>query len=92
MPYNLFALTNDPNNRRVRFVLSQDVQADLTAYLTQQKVDFLGGGQAEIAFDGKYKPDAGEILVISDFDDIDGLSDAIVNPLAIPEVTAIHPS
>jgi hypothetical protein len=86
MQYNLFALTDDPNNRRVRFVLSQEVQTDLTSYLSQQKTSFLGSGQAEIPFDGKYKPEAGEILVINDFDDINELADAIANPLAIPEV------
>jgi len=86
MVYNLFALTDDPNNRRVRFSLSHDVQSDLTKFLSPQKTDFLMGAQAEIPFDGKYKPDDGEILVINDFDDLDKLADAIEYPLAIPEV------
>ena len=85
---NLFALTDDPTNRRVRFSLSQEVQADLTALFTQQESSF-SSGQDEIPFDGKYKPDPGEILVINGFDDIDGLADAVANPLSVSEV---HPT
>lgn len=84
---NLFALTDDPANRRLRFSLSQEVQADLTAYLQDQEHNFTEQGRDEIPFDGKYKPDPGEILVISGFDDIDGLTEAIANPLSIPEVS-----
>lgn len=84
--FNLFALTDDPANRRLRFSLSQDVQSDLTVYLQEQELHFNEKGQEEIPFDGKYKPDPGEVLVIGGFDDIDGLADAIVNPLSIPEV------
>lgn len=39
-----------------------------------------------IPFDGKYKPDQGETLFIKEFDDIDGLEDAINNPLNIHEI------
>lgn len=84
--FNLFALTDDPANRRLRFSLSQDVQSDLTVYLQEQELHFNEKGQEEIPFDGKYKPDPGEVLVIGGFDDIDGLADAIMNPLSIPEV------
>lgn len=84
--FNLFALTDDPANRRLRFSLSQDVQSDLTDLLQKQELHFNDNGQEEILFDGKYKPDPGEVLVIGGFDDIDGLADAIVNPLSIPEV------
>lgn len=85
--FNLFALTDDPANRRLRFSLSNDVQADLTLYLRDQEQNFTEQGQDEIPFDGKYKPDPGEVLVISAFDDIDGLAEAISNPLSIPEVS-----
>jgi hypothetical protein len=67
--------------------LSHEVQTDLTAYLRDQEQNFTEQGQDEIPFDGKYKPDLGEVLVITDFDDIDGLADAISNPLSIPEVS-----
>ena len=84
--FNLFALTDDPANRRLRFSLSNEVQIDLTSLLQQQESTFNSNGQDEIPFDGKYKPDFGEVLVISDFDDIDGLADAVANPLSVPEV------
>ena len=84
--FNLFALTDDPANRRLRFALSNDVQKDLTSIFKEQKESFISDGCEEIAFDGKYKPDLDEVLVINDFDDIDGLADAISNPLAIHEV------
>ena len=84
--YNLFALTDDPANRRLRFSLSNEVQTDLTSLLQQQEATFNSNGQDEIPFDGKYKPDFGEVLVISDFDDIDELAEAVENPLSIPEV------
>lgn len=83
---NLFALTDDPTNRRVRFSLAQDVQTDLATLFTKQAADFSDHGQEEIQFDGKYKPDLGEILVINGFDDIDRLADAVANPLSVPEV------
>lgn len=84
--FNLFALTDDPATRRLRFSLSNDVQTDLTSLLQLQESNFNRNGQEEIPFDGKYKPDLGEVLVISEFDDIDGLADAIANPLSVPEV------
>lgn len=85
--FNLFALTDDPANRRLRFSLSHEVQTDLTSNLQGQEHSFTTAGQEEIPFDGKYKPDPGEVLVISGFDDIDGLADAVANPLSVPEVT-----
>lgn len=85
--FNLFALTDDPANRKLRFSLSQEVQSELTAYLQDQENNFVDRNQDEIPFDGKYKPDPGEVLVVTGFDDIDGLADAITNPLSIPEVS-----
>lgn len=87
--FNLFALTDDPARRKLRFSLSQDVQSDFTSYLQDQEKNFTEQGREEIHFDGKYKPDPGEVLVISEFDDIDGIMDAIVNPLSIPEASPI---
>lgn len=65
--FNLFVLTDDPANRRLRFSLSHEVQTDLTAYLQCQEQNFTEQGQDEIPFDGKYKPDPGEVLVITGF-------------------------
>jgi hypothetical protein len=82
MMLSLFALTSDPAKRIVKFNLSNDVQADLTTYLKDQEVWF-DRQQDEIVFDGKYKPDAGEVLCIENYDDIDNLESAIRNPTSL---------
>lgn len=82
MKLSLFALTNDPSKRIVRFELSSDVQSDLTTYLKAQETSF-DQHQEEIIFDGKYKPDEGEILYIESYDDLDGLENAIKNPTSL---------
>lgn len=82
---NLFALTSNPAKRIVRFNLSSQVQSDLTAYMKAQERAFDEADQ-EVDFDGKYKPDPGEVLCISNYDDIDDLASAINNPLALDEV------
>lgn len=82
---NLFALVHDPAARVQRFALDASVQAELTSYLQSQEETFNSAG-TEIQFDGKYKPDAGEVLFIPNFDDIDGLSAAIRDPMSIVEV------
>lgn len=82
MIFNLFALTNDPARRIVKFDLSQEVQSDLTAYLKEQELAF-SKSEEEIEFDGKYKPDQGEVLYIENYDDIDDLRIAIENPLSL---------
>lgn len=87
MSYNLFALTSDPANRIVRFELSQEVQDEFTAFLQTQEQQFNNFAKKEISFDGKYKPDIGEVLVIENYDDIDSLAQAIKNPLGLPEIT-----
>lgn len=86
MTYSLFALTIDPANRIVRFPLSQQVQGELTTYFKNQAESFINAIERELPFDGKYKPDEGEILYIDDFDDIDGLAQAIRSPLGYPEI------
>jgi hypothetical protein len=86
MPLNLFALTSNPENRIVRFALSQEVQDELTQYITSQEQDFRASIEQEIPFDGKYKPDFGEALVIQNYDDIDGLDQAVKNPLSVADV------
>lgn len=81
MSLNLFALTNNPSKRIVKFELSSEVQNELTTYLTEQEIIF-DHAEEEIQFDGKYKPEGGEILFIDGYDDIDDLSFAIENPLS----------
>jgi hypothetical protein len=82
MTLSLFALTSDPAKRIVKFNLSNDVQSDLTAYLRKQEISF-DLQQDEIVFDGKYKPDVGEVLCIENYDDIDNLENAIRNPTSL---------
>lgn len=86
--FNLFALTNDPATRVVRFKLSQKVQTELTAYLKLQEAEFEKSSKDVIPFDGKYKPDDGEALLIDSFDDIDSLGQSITNPLGVQEIVA----
>lgn len=85
MLLNLFALTNDPAKRIVKFNLSNPVQTDLTRYIKDQEAVF-DEAEQEIEFDGKYKPDPGEVLHIDNYDDIDDLKSAIENPLGVDEV------
>ena len=80
--YNLFAYTRDPANRIVRFAFDQAVQTAMTAFLNQQVVSFDVDCE-EVEFDGKYKPDDGEMLVINEFDDLDNLAHPIEAPLDI---------
>jgi len=82
---NLFALTSEPSNRVVRFSLSQEVQKELTSYIKIQEKSF-DEAVSEFEFDGKYKPDQGEVLLISNYDDIDDLSAAITAPSSIEVV------
>lgn len=84
--FNLFALTSDPERRILRIPLSKDVQSEVGALFQQQSEDFKGNAQEEIPFDGKYKPDTGECLLISDYSDIDGLPDALASALNYPEI------
>lgn len=81
--YTLFAYTRDPGRRVIRFAVSQEVQEAMTAYL-QQQVQAFSVDCEEVAFDGKYKPDDGEMLVIDGFDDLDSLGKVVASPLDVP--------
>lgn len=83
---NLFALTNNPLARIQRFKISNDLQVGLDLFLKKQEKNFRETTSDLIAFDGKYKPDFGEVLVIDDFDDLDGLRDAVASPLTVSEI------
>jgi hypothetical protein len=80
---NLFALTNVPGARVVRFPLTGDLQAEVEAVFATQLASFEAGIVQTIPFDGRYIPDEGELLVIEDFPDVDGLREAVANPLNI---------
>lgn len=80
---NLFALTGDPSARIVRFPLTQELQEEIKEVFEQQHRAFTADIVETIEFDGRYKPDQGELLVIKNFVDVDGLAVAVRNPLAI---------
>lgn len=86
MTTSLFALTNNPARRIVKFALSQEVQDELAPFFEAQRAQFNGAAIDEVPFDGKYKPDVNEVLVIANYDDIDGLLHAVSNPIGVEEI------
>ncbi|SMY34984.1 Kiwa anti-phage protein KwaB-like domain-containing protein [Photobacterium andalusiense] len=91
MLLNLYALTSNPSKKIVKFTLSSDIQKEITESLLNLKNNFFSGAEI-ISFDGKYKPDDGELLVIEGFDDIDQLSRAIKSPLSIEPISPTEES
>ena len=87
-PLSLFALTADPAKRIVRFALSNDAEQELIRIFDAQERAFDEAVQDRIPFDGKYRPDYGECLVIQDFDDLDELSRVVADPLLVQEIAA----
>ncbi len=77
---NLFALTNNPAARIVRFPLTQELQAEISAIFAQQFTAFNKGIENVIAFDGRYRPEEGELLAIDDYVDIEGLGMVCITP------------
>lgn len=82
----LFALTDEPSARIARVPLSDPLREEVEALFRQQEAEFRSRTEQEIIFDGKYKPDFNECLVIDGFDDIDGLKEAITNSLSVPVI------
>lgn len=80
---NLFALTDVPGARIIRFPLTQDLQEEIRALFADQYAAFNSGIIDVIPFDGRYRPDEGELLAINEFDDIDGIANAVANPISI---------
>jgi hypothetical protein len=83
---NLFALTNVPENRVARIPLSRELQEEITALFFRQEQSFITDIEEEIKFDGKYIPEDNELLLIEDFDDVDGVCTAIRNPTGCQEL------
>lgn len=82
---NLFALTSVPGQRIIRFPLTQELQAEVQDVFSGQLNAFLSGVQEEIAFDGRYVPENDQLLVINEFVDVDGMHEAVANPLSIEQ-------
>lgn len=82
---NLFALTGNPAARVVRFPLSSDLQMQIRNVFLAQRQAFLDGIVDTVEFDGRYRPEEGELLVIRDFVDPDSLADIVKNPIGVEQ-------
>lgn len=78
---NLFALTDIPEFRVLRLPLTQDLQQEVVTLFRAQERAFMSDIDQEVTFDGRCRPEPGELLVIRDFVDVDGLQEAIRSPL-----------
>lgn len=65
-----------------RVVTNAQLQADLEIEVNRQ-INFFRAEKDEIIFDARYRPDEGELLLISNFDDIDGVIAALRSPQEI---------
>src|ERR1700752_1939073 len=74
------------DRRIVRIQLTADLQREMDDIFNSQEQRFKAASEEQIHFDGKYKPDEGECLFIDDYEDIDGLHEAVANPLGIPQI------
>jgi hypothetical protein len=82
---NLFALTSIPNARIIRFPLTQELQAEIQSLFDDQYNSFIAGIDTVVPFEGSYRPEEGELLAIENFVDIDGIAEAVANPLRIDQ-------
>lgn len=82
---NLFALTGNAAARVLRFPLSADLQTEIKGIFRSQRNAFLTGIVETIDFDGRYRPEEGEMLVIKDFVDPDALSKIVADPIAVEQ-------
>ncbi len=91
---NLFALTSNPAARIVRFPLTNDLQGEISTVFDDQSKSFLNGIIETVEFDGRYRPEEGELLTIKNFPDVDGLANAVKNPITVelfdPKVHALN--
>ena len=83
---SLFALTNHPEFRIARIPVTRELQEEISQVFLLQEEQFHFDIEETIKFDGKYRPDENELLFIDDFDDVDGLLEAIQNPSGYPEL------
>lgn len=80
MPQNLFALVlvdEAPEVRRIR--LNADLQNKITELFGQQQQAFFNGIEDEVLFNGDWKPDDNELLVLEGLDEIELMSTAITS-------------
>ncbi len=79
----LFAITEIPGARIIRFNLSQQLEAEVMSEFDMQCARFRQGIVSHHAFDGRYVPDEGELLYIDNFLDVEGMANAASNPLSV---------
>lgn len=77
---DLFVLTNDPSVRILKVILTKDAENELDALFKKMEEDFRGCSTSAVPFDGNYKPEDDEVLEIANYNDIDGVLDAVANP------------
>ena len=80
MPQNLFALVlvdGAPEVRRVR--LNADLQNKITELFGEQQQSFFDGIDDEVTFNGDWKPDDNEVLVLEGLNEIELMSAAITS-------------
>lgn len=82
---DLFILSTG-NPRIQRVITDKPLQTDIAKELGEQ-IEHYFDGKEVYDFDGRYKPDADELLSISNFDDIERVLDAVKEPDGIPEWT-----
>ena len=81
----LFAITNNPAARVVRIPLTNDLDQEIDVVFQEQFAAFMNGIEQTIPFDGRYSPDPGELLAIENYQDVDGMLDAVANPLGVDQ-------
>lgn len=84
---DLFVLLNT-TPRILRVVTSADLQDDLEIEFHRQISSFQNN-KSDVAFDARYRPDDDELLLIDNFDDIDGVIAAVRSP---QDINAWEPS
>ncbi len=84
MPQNLFALVRVDNVAQVKRIrLHGDLQAKITDILATQEETFFKGIDEEVNFNGDWKPEKNQLLVLEGLDEIELMTTAVTsNPTA----------
>lgn len=85
---NLFAIVSSPGLRVLRLPVTNPVQTEIADEFRRQETAFMDGIDDEHEFDGRYRPEEGELLKISNFDDIEGMGQAVLSPLQVDQYDA----
>lgn len=85
---NFFALTKTENNLEIKRIrVNQDLQSELVQLFENQIFRFDEGVDTEVDFNGDWKPDANEVLIIEGINEASMLVDAInANGSSFPDL------